>query len=1421
VLPSVYIASDGTNDFFRFRVSADPTGGGGLASTAYVVDLAVNGTLVGAVGVNGKSPSSDYVYVADAAGVDTLVYANPLGFRVVPDGTGQFFVDFQVPLSSITAVMPQVTGSTPVQLFYGSSQAANLTVINKDFMTGSAVDFTQVATVILQEASLSLAKTSAVVSGPNPPAVGQTTTYDLTLAASNSGANPLAATVITDTIPSFATIVSTSSASGSISATGQLVTWQPANIGPGGTVTATIRVSIDPARSDAGSNLTLNPGASGTGHDALTQTSTSATSNQIVVGPVTGSPGGPPVGVNDSANTSEDQPVAIDVLSNDSDPDNDPLTVTRIISGPSDGSVQIGAGGSITYTPDPNFNGQDSFTYEVCDNQTPPLCDSATVSVAVSPVNDAPIAQPDAGTVSEDGSTNVAVLSNDSDVEGQTLTVTSVTQGTNGAVSINPNGTVSYVPGPDFAGTDSFTYTVCDNGSPSQCDTTTVTMTVTPVNDPPIARDDLASTFKGTAVSIPVLDNDSDIETPNGSLVITTAGGAIHGSASIQGAEILYTPDAGYIGSDSFTYTIQDEGGATSTATVNVTVADQSAAPVAQNDAISVDEDGTVTADLIGNDTDPNPGDTLTISNVTDGSNGLVTLNPDGTITYVPDADFNGNDLFTYTVCDDGTPIQCDSATVAVTVRPVNDPPVAVGDLSSTDRNSPVTIDVLANDSDIDGGALSISSATQGSGGSVVVVNGQLVYTPTLGFVGSDSFTYVVSDGNGGTDQATVNVTVNQTAQAPVASNDQATIGEDTSIDVNVLSNDSDPNGDPIVVTRVSDGTNGTTSINNDGSVRYQPAPDFFGTDSFTYEVCDNDTPQGCDTARVTVDVVAVNDAPTANPDLISAQEDTPVSIDVLANDDDPEGDSIYIDFVSGPSNGTVTFTANGPVIYTPAKDFNGNDSFTYRICDSGTPVQCSSTSVVVVVSALNDAPVATDDIAATVQSSSVVVPVLQNDSDPEGGALTVTGVTQPAGPNQGTVTLAQDGTVTYQAGTATGDITFDYSIVDPEGGTAVATVTVTVSDASGPVALADTGDVPEDGLVITYPLDNDSGQGLVLSSVTDGAHGTASIGVDGYSVTYVPAPDFNGSDVLTYSVCDQNGNCSTATITITVTPVNDPPTAGNDALTVDEDTPGVVTVLANDWDVDGDPLGVVSITGPSHGTAVVSPDGSVTYTPGPDFNGSDSFDYTVSDGQGGTAVGSVAISVNPVNDPPVAVDDTASSSGDPVTVDVLANDQSREPGSGLQITSVTNGTDGTVTIDPAGTVTYTPNPGFSGADVFSYTICQTPVALACDSANVTVNVAPAVTTTSPVTTSTIVVVDTTSPVTTLPPVPTEVPLLHHNTGGIGRRMPHRDPVVAATRPSSLPFTGAAVLSLVAIGLLLIGFGTVMARRRRRSSSSD
>jgi len=324
--------------------------------------------------------------------------------------------------------------------------------------------------------------------------------------------------------------------------------------------------------------------------------------------------------------------------------------------------------------------------------------------------------------------------------------------------------------------------------------TETLTVGVAPGNNAPVAVADSASTPEDTPVTINVLSNDSD---PDGdSLAVQSVTQGANGSVSTDGATVTYSPNANYNGTDAFTYQLTDGNGDIDSASVSVTVGGTNDPPVAGADSASTPEDTPVTIDVLSTDSDPD-GDSLAVQSVTQGVHGSVTTNG-LTVTYVPNVNFNGSDVFTYVAADGkgGT----DSANVNVTVSAFNDTPVASTDSASTPEDTPVTINVRSNDSDPDGDGLAVQSVTQGAHGSVTTNGLTVTYSPSANFNGNDAFTYVVADGKGGTDSADVNVTVGALNDAPVAQADSASTPEDTPVTINVLSNDSDPDGDSLTV---------------------------------------------------------------------------------------------------------------------------------------------------------------------------------------------------------------------------------------------------------------------------------------------------------------------------------------------------------------------------------------------------------------------------------------------------------------------------------------------------------------------------------------------------------------------------------------------------------------------------------------------
>jgi hypothetical protein len=1071
------------------------------------------------------------------------------------------------------------------------------------------------------------------------------------------------------------------------------------------TVTAVTQPANGMVVINADNTVTYTPAMNFNGTDTFTYTISDGMLTDTATVTVTVTPANdPPDARDDTATTPEDTAVTIPVLANDVDPDGDALTVTAVTQ-PANGMVVINADNTVTYTPAMNFNGTDTFTYTISDGQ---LTDTATVTVTVTPQNDAPDARDDAATTVVNTPVTIPVLANDVDPDGDPLTVTAVTTPANGAVVINADNTVTYTPNLGFTGTDTFTYTISDPGG--LMDTATVTVTVMP-DEMPDAMDDVATTLEDTAVTIPVLANDTGIGNVPLTVVIVTA--PSNGAAVVNADNtVTYTPNMNFTGTDTFVYRVTDFDGDSDMATVTVTVTPVNDPPDARDDIATTPEDTMVIIPVLANDVDPD-GDALTVTAVTQPANGMVVVNPDNTVTYTPAANFNGTDTFTYTISDG---MLTDTAVVTVTVTPANDPPDARDDTARTVQGVPVTIPVLANDIDIDGDPLTVTAVTPGSNGTVVInADNTVTYTPNAGFFGTDTFTYTVSDGML-TDTASVTVVVEQDEQ-PDAVDDAATTMEDVAVTIPVLANDTGLGNAPVVVTLVSGPSNGVAVVNMDNTVTYTPNLNFNGTDMFVYRVTDFDGDS--DTATVTVTVTPLNDPPDAMDDTATTPEDTAATIPVLANDVDVDGDALTVTAVTQPANGAVVINPDNTVMYTPNLNFFGTDTFTYTISD---PSGATDTATVTVtVTPVNDMPDAMDDTASTVVDLPVRIAVLANDVDVDGDPLTVVSVTPPM---NGTAVINADNTVTYTPNMGfIGTDTFTYTISDPGGLMDTATVTVIVMADEMPDAMDDTATTMEDTFVIIPVLANDTGIGnvpLTVTIVSGPSNGTATVNMDN-TVTYTPAANFNGMDTFVYRVTDVDGDTDTAMVVVTVTPVPDPPDAMDDTATTPEDTLVIIPVLANDVDPDGDPLTVTAVTQPANGMVVITADNTVTYTPNANFFGTDTFTYTISDGMlTDTAV--VTVTVTPAPDPPDARDDMATAECNrAVVIPVLANDVDPD-GDPLTVVAVTQGTNGAVVINPDQTVTYTPNTGFTGTDMFTYTISD-PTGLM-DTATVTVTVA-------------------------------------------------------------------------------------------------
>lgn len=608
--------------------------------------------------------------------------------------------------------------------------------------------------------------------------------------------------------------------------------------------------------------------------------------------------------------------------------------------------------GDLTYTPNTNFVGNDSITIGYIDSSTLAVANQILIPIhVVAPIS--PIANPDGYIVPENGTlTGASILANDTNLTQTPLTLQVISGPAHDAnpFTLNADGTFSYTPQTNFYGTDSFTYTITDN-SGHVSNVATATIVITPL--PPVAVSDSYSTTENTPLNgTSVLANDTDI---NG-LPLTAQ--LVSGPA---GGSLVLNPDGTFsfsalaAGIYTFSYNAVDSlGNISNTATDTITVLPQP--PVANNDSYAVTENGNLNgSSVLGNDTDAgnHPLTAQLVTGPAHDANPFV-LNADGTFTYTPAVNFYGTDTFTYVTKDNFGTIS-NIATVTITINPL--PPVASNDSYTGNENTPINGNsVLANDTDVNNLPLTAQLVTGPAHATGFVLNpdGTFTYNSTTNFFGTDTFTYTTKDSLGNiSNLATATITIAPTP--PVAQNDSYTDTLNTILNgTTILANDTDINGLALTAQLVSGPTHATSfSLNADGTFTYNPASNFFGTDTFTYQTKDSIGTLS-NTATVTITIPQPN--PTANSDAYTGLANTAPKqyTTILANDTDPLNLPLTAQLVSGPSHAMgFTLNADGTFIYQPTLGFSGTDTFTYRAVDSNgfasTPTTVTITSQVTV----------------------------------------------------------------------------------------------------------------------------------------------------------------------------------------------------------------------------------------------------------------------------------------------------------------------------------------------------------------------------------------------------------------------------------------------------------------------------------------
>jgi len=643
-------------------------------------------------------------------------------------------------------------------------------------------------------------------------------------------------------------------------------------------------------------------------------------------------------------------------------------TTTTLISDVANGTLTLNVDGSFDYEPDADFNGSDQFIYEMCSGElvidTTITTLTQTVEVQVNNSNDDAEEEPNGAMYYDSSDLEFMTDNNRGEMKAVGLRFTNVDipQGAN-----ITNAYLQFIADEADDVATSLTVSAEAIGNAAVIDNVLNNISTKPRTNNTVAWNNLPTWVIGTAYDTPDMTpviqelTDRNDWTSGSAMTFIIEGAGQRVAESYDGV-VDYAPKLfiDYETIDTVITVISDtELCTTSIIEINVTPVNDN--PIAVDDSETTDEDNAVSGEVLPNDSDVE-NDTLSVNTtpIVAPASGSLVLNADGTYTYTPNANFNGTDTFEYEVCDDGTPaVACDTASVTITIDSVNDTPVANLDIYNINEDTPLSDSVLANDNDVENGNLTVTAppVTSPSNGTLTLyADGTFDYTPNADFYGVDTFTYEVCDDGIPVECTTATVDINVIAvnDAPIAVNDVETTDEETAISGNVINNDINVDGDNLTAntTFITQPANGDAFILASGLYSYTPDNDFVGTDAFEYEVCDNGNPALCDTAMVNITVINVNDAPLATADTFYMVANTILETNLITNDSDPENDQLIMDTApaSSPPNGTLNMQSNGDIDYTPDPGYTGTVTFSYEVCDDGTPAECTIAEVTVVV---------------------------------------------------------------------------------------------------------------------------------------------------------------------------------------------------------------------------------------------------------------------------------------------------------------------------------------------------------------------------------------------------------------------------------------------------------------------------------------
>ncbi len=1035
----------------------------------------------------------------------------------------------------------------------------------------------------------------------------------------------------------------------------------------------------------------------------------------------------------------------LNVLANDRDADCDVLAVTEVLDVEPAGVatiLPIDRGHAVQFQSVADSSASVSFTYKVSDGRSDPV--SATASVTIKPF-DAPneppvqdrVAKMSAGPA-QAVSSNVLESFSDPDGDPLVLLGASLPQGAVGTVRTQTDGTVTFI---DAGSTASFPIEVqVSDGRAGAAGTLEVEMATDP---DPIARNDHAVGLVDQPITIDVLANDTGV--PGDTLSLASAAPAPADTSAVPdttaGLVVFTAPRAG---SYRVPYQIAS-GGKSAEAWIRVDVAEPTAnqPPIAVRDIVSVVVGGSAMIDLVANDTDPNQ-DVLVVQSfeLAPGSGITAELLEHRALRIRATRPEPQPVLITYSLTDgQSDPVQGQLVVLVTTTGQVNQPPTAKDDVAVVRVGDVVTVPVLTNDLDPDGDPLTVTSKvslnqTDGVAAAGVAFTGQNSVRFVAGMEPGDvTINYEITDGISGTASALVRVRIAEVGpnQNPVPRSVDARTLAGVPITIAVPTFGIDPDGDAVTLAVATQGTRGTAELGEECSCFvYTPASGLVGTDTFTYTATDPSGGVGTATIRVGVGPrTGANNPPVAIADRVQVRPDGSFAVPVLVNDSDPDGDVVsLIDEAIEGANG-VTAKVVGDRVQVQAADPT-TATLTYLASD-GKATTPGTLTVEVSADAPPVAPIARDDSAEVPKdrSASVTVPVLDNDEDPDGSMKDIELTVDASADDIAHLDRDERRIVVELSETAR---VVPYQIKDGDNLTAMAVVRVPSSNVNLPPRLKrDAGiDVAAGATVevaVNDHVEDPEGKNVLLVP-GDGVSGTkgtaAAVGPD--RITFTADADYSGKGSINLLVTDgadptdTTGARATLVIPVDITSdTNTQPTFSGASVEVEvSGKPSQVDLAAFVEDPDEgdlDNLVFSDVSGEAQGVTASLNDTTLKVTAGSSAvkNSKVTLGVKVTDGKGEPVAGSVEVSVVASRAPlAVANDDTAeASSGQPESIDVLANDQappdldpltleSAEVDAGLGTASVSGSN---VVVTPSeefvgvGTVTYTINDSLKDPD--------------------------------------------------------------------------------------------------------------------------